>query len=362
MTGKKAAGPGKKQVRDSSISGALLRDLITDITSTSSGHKLQNGEYRKHPVEPRWHCPRRYELEDLSMPHFSMEYLTPKKLEDDRVVLQLHGGGYIGPMKNIYRTFATYYSRALGGGRVLTIDYRVAPEHPYPAALEDARAAYEWLLTQYPPGKIFVAGDSAGGGLAMALVHALKERGRPLPAGVIAMSPWTDLTAGGESYVTNFEKDPLFGRTRDSMLFHLDYVGEHDPKDPLISPLFGDFTGFPPMLIQVGSYEMLLSDSLLAAEKARSCGVRVRCTVYEGMFHVFQMARGAIPESRQAWMEIRELLKRENQGRFFGEADERKSEMIKEKKKNGEIPTCQGGKYRLSCKAKRPGRWTGPRN
>lgn len=294
----------------SSLSGAIVRDLITNITATSSGHKLQNGEYRKHPVEPNWHCPRSFEMEELSMPHFSVEYLTPERITDDRAVLQLHGGGYIGPMKNIYRTFATYYSKALGGGRVLTPDYRVAPEHVFPAALEDACAAYEWLLTQYPARKIIVAGDSAGGGLAMALVHYLKDHGKPLPAGLIAMSPWTDLTASGKSYVTNFERDPLFGRTEDSMLFNKDYVGENDPKNPYISPLFGDFTGFPPMLIQVGSYEMLLSDSRLVAKKAKAAGVKVRCTVYEGMFHVFQMAKGAIPESRRAWKEVWEFLSR----------------------------------------------------
>ncbi len=301
-------GEKGKQKKHPSLSGVLMRDLIMNITATSSGHKLQNGEYRKHPVEPKWRCPHNFEMEELSMPHFSMEYLTPRRLNNDRVVLQLHGGGYIGPMKNIYRTFATYYSRALRGGRVLTIDYRVAPEHPFPAALEDARAAYEWLLTQYPAKKIILAGDSAGGGLAMALVHNLKDQGKPLPAAIVAMSPWTDMTAGGESYETNYEKDPLFGRTEDSMLFNRDYVGSQDPKNPYISPLFGDFTGFPPMLIQVGSHEMLLSDSLLVAKKARKAGVRVRCTVYEGMFHVFQMAKGAIPESRQAWNEVWTLL------------------------------------------------------
>ena len=294
--------------RDASISGTLLRELITDITGTSSGHKLQNGEYRKNPVEPKWRCPRRFEVQEIDMGNFTMEYLTPREIKNDRVVLQLHGGGYIGPIKNIYRTFATYYSKALNGGRVLTIDYRVAPEHVFPAALEDAYAAYEWLLAWYPSGKIYLAGDSAGGGLALALVHYLKDHGRPLPAGLILMSPWTDLTASGESYVTNYEKDPLFGRTEDSMLFNMDYVGDSDPKNPYISPLFGDFEGFPPILIQVGSYEMLLSDSLLVARKALAAGVRVRCTVYEGMFHVFQMARGAIPESKKAWYEIWELL------------------------------------------------------
>ena len=142
----------------------------------------------------------------------------------------------------------------------------------------------------------------------MALCHYLKDRGMQLPCGIVAMSPWTDLTAGGESYETNFEKDPLFGKTRDSLIFNKDYVGDHDPMDAYISPLFGDFREFPPMLIQVGSYEMLLSDSVSVAAKAREQGVKVRLSIYEGMFHVFQMAAKMLPESRRAWVEIGKFM------------------------------------------------------
>lgn len=298
----------KKGQLEGSLSGNLVRELIADITNTSSGHKLQNGELRKNPVEPEWICPLKYERKEIEMEAFKMEYLSPKEVKDDRVILQLHGGGYIGPMKNIYRSFAVLYSKALHGGRVLTIDYRVAPQHPFPAALEDAYHAYQWLLEYYQPKQIFFAGDSAGGGLALALCHYLKEKGQELPNGIIAMSPWTDLTCSGSSYKENYEKDPLFGRTEDSMLFHKDYIGTADPKNPFISPVFGDFTGFPPILFQVGSYEMLLSDSISAAKKAKKAGVPVKCTVYEGMFHVFQMARGLLPESRKAWREIRDYL------------------------------------------------------
>jgi acetyl esterase/lipase len=130
----------------------------------------------------------------------------------------------------------------------------------------------------------------------------------PLPCGIIAMSPWTDVTASGESYTTNYEKDPLFGNTRESLIYQNDYAGEHDPMDPYISPLFGDFRKFPPMLIQVGSNEMLLSDSVDAAAKAREQGVRVRLSVYEGMFHVFQMAYLNIPESKRAWAEVGKFI------------------------------------------------------
>lgn len=298
----------RKKKRDASVTGVVLRQLITDVTGTAAGHKLQNGEYRKHPVEPEWHCPRGFFREIIERENYAMEYLSPEPVQDKRVILQLHGGGYIGPMKNIYRRFAVLYSRALGRGRVLTIDYRVAPEHPFPAALEDAYDAYSWLLSHYPAENIIIAGDSAGGGLALALCHYLKDRKEALPAGLILMSPWTDLTCSGESYTGNYERDPLFGRTEDSMLYNKAYVGKNNPQNPYISPLFGSFEGFPPMLIQAGSYEMLLSDSLAVEEKVKCAGGRIRCTVYEGMFHVFQMARDMMPESRYAWQEIREYL------------------------------------------------------
>ena len=153
------------------------------------------------------------------------------------------------------------------------------------------------------------AGDSAGGGLALALCLYLKDHGMELPEGLVLMSPWTDLTASGESYETNYTLDPLFGNTRDSMLYNLDYAGDEDPANPYISPLFGDFTGFPPMLVQAGSIEMLLSDSTRLAQKAREAGVKVRISIYEEMFHVFQMAELMLPESKQAWEEVGKFLR-----------------------------------------------------
>ncbi len=239
------------------------------------------------------------------------ELLSPVENPDmERIVLQLHGGGYIGAMRNIYRSFAGLYSELGKGISVLVPDYRVAPEHPYPAALEDALSAYEWLRKNgYPANQIVFAGDSAGGGLALALCLYLKDHGMELPEGLVLMSPWTDLTASGESYETNYTLDPLFGNTRDSMLYNLDYAGDEDPANPYISPLFGDFAGFPPMLVQAGSIEMLLCDSTRLAQKAREAGVKVRISIYEEMFHVFQMAELMLPESKQAWEEVGKFLR-----------------------------------------------------
>lgn len=301
------------QGKDTSIRGSIVRELIARVTNDQLiGKKIKSGELRKKigVKEAPWKCPECFNLYVIELEQFRMELLEAKENKrQDKVILQLHGGGYIGGMRNAYRMFAGLYNEVSHGMSVLTIDYRVAPEHPYPAALEDAYAAYEWLIEQgWFSEQIILAGDSAGGGLAMALCHYLKDRGRQLPCGIIAMSPWTDLTASGESYETNYEKDPLFGRTRDSLLFNKDYIGTHDAMDAYISPLFGDFREFPPMLLQVGSYEMLLSDSVNTAAKAREQGVRVRLSIYEGMFHIFQMAARMLPESKRAWVEIGKFL------------------------------------------------------
>ncbi len=294
-----------------SAKGRALADLISHVTNDLAiGKKIKSGELRKRLKEPPWIVPSCFEMREIHMEHFTMKLLVRKEEpREDLVVLQLHGGGYIAAVRNAYYVFAGLYNEVGNGCSVLTPDYRVAPEDPYPAALQDALASYQWLLDNgYSGEQIVLAGDSAGGGLAMTLCMYLRDHEMPLPCGIVAMSPWTDLTASGESYETNYERDPLFGNTRESMIYLDDYAGTHDKSEPYLSPLFGDFYDFPPMLIQVGSLEMLLSDSVSVAEKARGQGVKVRLSVYEGMFHVFQMAYLNIPESKKAWAEV---------GKFF---------------------------------------------
>ncbi|MEG0805941.1 MAG: alpha/beta hydrolase [Lachnospiraceae bacterium] len=293
-----------------STQGRVMRDLIARFSSDNKiGRKLKSGELRKNMVEPQWKCPEHLSLTVIPMENFNMELLEGEQPHCEQIILQLHGGGYIGAMRNAYRSFAGLYNELGKGISVLSVDYRVAPENPYPAALLDAIASYDWLIEKgYQEENIIVAGDSAGGGLALGLCMWLKDNHRKLPGGIILMSPWTDLTASGASYDDNYELDPLFGRTRDSLLYNKDYVGEQDPRLPYISPLFGSYQGFPPMLIQVGSYEMLLSDSVQVAQKAREQGVKVRLSVYEGMFHIFQMAMLYMPESKKAWIEVGKFL------------------------------------------------------
>lgn len=296
---------------EASVKGRVIADLLSHLTNDLQiGKKIKSGELRKRLKEPPWIVPDCFNMTHIELKNFSMKLLSLKENpSQDHVILQLHGGGYMGAVRNAYYVFAGLYNEVSHGCNVLTPDYRVAPEHPYPAALEDAVASYQWLLDKgYYGEQIIVAGDSAGGGLAMALCMYLKDHHMPMPGGVVAMSPWTDLTASGESYETNYERDPLFGNTKDSLIYVNDYAGDHDKMDCYISPLFGDFRGLPPMLIQVGSLEMLLSDSVSVAAKAREQGIRVRLSIYEGMFHVFQMAYLNIPESKKAWAEVGKFI------------------------------------------------------
>ncbi|MDE6566707.1 MAG: alpha/beta hydrolase, partial [Lachnospiraceae bacterium] len=174
------------------------------------GTQIQTGELQKKIVEPEWKCPDGYSLSKIDMRHFGMEWFAPAEV-GDQVVLQLHGGGYINRLRNIYRDFAVKYSGMAEGLPVLSVDYRVAPEHPYPAALLDAIEAYRWLLELgYSGEQIIVVGDSAGGGLALALSMWLRDQDMSLPGTLVLMSPWADLTASGKSYEVNYHQDPMF--------------------------------------------------------------------------------------------------------------------------------------------------------
>lgn len=290
--------------------GAIAKELISGFNSNAFFRNNFIEEDRsKSDIDKKFNYPEHFQVERIDLDDFSMELLTWKDSKNDKVVLQLHGGGYVTALRNSYRTMAGLYSEVGKGVSVLTIDYRIAPEHPFPAALDDALCAYRWLLDKgYTEDKIILGGDSAGGGLAMAMCHYFKDNSMKMPLGIVAMSPWTDLTSSGSSYKDNKEKDPIFGHRNDIFENDSPYVADESPSNPYISPLFGDFEGFPPMLIQVGTEEMLLSDSLSVADKAKEAGVKVKLTIYEGMFHVFQLAATILPESKKAWSEV---------GKFF---------------------------------------------
>lgn len=293
-----------------SVRGKVWRRVIKRAASDPFiGSKIKDGTYRKKMREIPWHCPKGYSHLRIGLSKSEIEVLTPPEVKSEKIIYLLHGGGYVGKLKNAYRDFARKYSDMRGGMKVYLSDYRVAPENPYPAALLDAYEGYCFLQSiGYCSEQIIVAGDSAGGGLALALCTFLREKGRKLPRALVLMSPWTDLTCSGESYRTNFEKDPLFGNTKNSMIYSGEYYGKQNPANPLISPKFSDFHGFPEMLFQAGSIEMLLSDTTDVVRLARASGCKVKETVYTGMFHLFQMAFQLIPESVAAWEEVEEFI------------------------------------------------------
>ena len=205
------------------------------------------------------------------------------------VILYCHGGGYSTGSSLYARTLTTKLAASTSMD-VLCFDYRLAPEHPYPAALEDAMKAWNYLmLLGYGARDVIVAGDSAGGNLALALTHRLKEEKRLLPRGLVLMSPWTDLTSSGKSFEKKAEVDPVLDKEYIDRMITA-YAEGQDIKNPLISPLFGNFDGFPSTYIQVGENEILLSDSLRLHEALVNANVPVRIDRFKGMWHVFQMS------------------------------------------------------------------------
>ena len=296
-----------------SVRGRTARRMvrIANHLPGSNGGELR---MRLSERERMWQCPEHLELIPIRMEQFTMELLRRKQEEEisgGGIILQLHGGGYYGKLHNTYRSMAGLYNELSNGYDVLSIDYRVAPEHPFPAALEDAILSYQWILEKgYDRERLFVVGDSAGGGLALALCLYLRDHNMPLPRGIIPMSAWTDLTKSGESYEENFEIDPIFGGSRDTLVYKEGYYRDASPENPYISPVLGDYSGFPPMLMQVGEYEMLLSDTLTVAKKAKNAGVEVKEHVYKGMFHVFQMGLLMYPEAKEAWVEVGHFIRK----------------------------------------------------
>jgi acetyl esterase/lipase len=210
----------------------------------------------------------------------------------------LHGGAYALGSIDVFREWVARLARATSL-RALLVGYRLAPEHPYPAALDDATAACLWLLEQgVEPAKIILAGDSAGGGLALSTLVSLRDAGHPLPAGAVCISPWTDLALTGGSIRDKAPVDPVLS-PGDLETYAGYYAGTVERTEPLLSPLYADLRGLPPLLIQVGSEEILLDDALRAARKARAAGVDVTLETWEGMFHAFYMFP-FFPETKRA--------------------------------------------------------------
>jgi len=262
----------------------------------------------------RVRVPREVKVQTTSIGPIHAEWLRPRGARPDAALLYLHGGGYTMGSCNTHRAMVGRIAAAANVNALL-IDYRLAPENPFPAALTDAKNAYGWLLHQgLEAGSIAVGGDSAGGGLAVALAVGLRDQGQPVPAALICISPWLDLTASGESMKTRAHTDPLI-TWEASVLNARRYVADHHPKEPLISPLFADPAGLPGMYIQVGQHEVLRSDSDRFVRAARQAGVEVRFEIWPGMWHVWHAWAPFVPEASRAIRLIGDFVRERLGGR-----------------------------------------------
>ena len=258
----------------------------------------------------KWNKPLRgfdYQLEEAN--GVSGEWVFPHGCDKTKVLLYFHGGGYFVGSTNTHRGLVSQIAKNAGIS-ALSINYRLAPEHPYPAAIEDCAKVYEWLLTEklFLPNQICFGGDSAGGGCVVGTLTYLRDKNMPLPKCAVALSPWLDHTFSGHSFPSKNDIDPMlladgFPLVRDY------YMAGADPKSPYASPIFHSLEKLPPVFVQVGEDELLLSDSTRFAEKAKAEGVDVRLEVYPKLFHVFNAFWRILPKAREANKKLGEFIK-----------------------------------------------------
>jgi acetyl esterase/lipase len=270
--------------------GAAKASPDTDLAELRAGYAMMGAMV---PVDDT------VEVEPGDLGGVPGDWLTPIAADEGRVILYFHGGGYNIGSAESHRSMLTHLATR-ARARVFATDYRLAPEAPYPAAIDDAVAAYQGLLgVGTDPARVIVAGDSAGGGLALALLVRLRDAGRPLPAGGVVLSPWTDLSGSNPSIGANEDLDIMLGRP---LLDHwaASYLAGAAADLPDASPLFADLAGLPPLLVQVGDTEVLLDDGARLAARADAAGVDVTLEVEPDMFHVWAFFAGIVPESDAA--------------------------------------------------------------
>ncbi|MCB1614757.1 MAG: alpha/beta hydrolase [Pseudomonadales bacterium] len=282
----------------------LKKSMFTNTNHEALRKKVDRAA--RHIPDP----PDYIDLKKQTIEGLSCLWVKARGAEPQKIVFYLHGGGYI--FCSAHTTHKDILWRISQESRctVLAVDYRLAPENPYPAALEDAVSIYQWLLNQgYKPEHMAIAGDSAGGGLTYGTVLKIRDMGLPLPAATVTMSPWTDLAITGESVITNLKKDVLI--PGDGLGEGADYyLNGADPRTPYASPLYGDATGMPPTLIQVSKDEVLLDDSRRLAAKYREAGIAVELELWDGLPHVWQTLAMIIPEGRAAIKNIGRFLRK----------------------------------------------------
>jgi monoterpene epsilon-lactone hydrolase len=292
------ASPESVLVRQYLMAAKASQTAGTDIETARQGLEALSA---LTPVAPD------INVEKISIEGIPAEWVTAPNAVEDRVFLYLHGGAYIMGSCNTHRYIASKLARSTAA-RVLVPEYRLAPENPFPAAIEDAVKVYRWLISSgFAPDKIIIGGDSAGGGLTLATLISLKDEEEALPTLAVLLSPWTDMEGTGESMETRADVDPWLSpdasRTTPAL-----YIRDMDPRHPLVSPIYADLSGLPTMLVHVGNDEILLSDSARLVDRARASGVEITFKIWDEMWHVFQTF--AIPEGQQAIDEIGDFVRK----------------------------------------------------
>lgn len=286
-----------QQMRE--VVAALRVQRAISATGTGTVAEMRAGMEAQQSALP---IPPDVDALDITVAGRTARRIRTPGVREDRGTLYLHGGGYVMGSLNTHHELMARIARSTNA-QVLGLDYRLAPEHLYPAAVDDAVSAYLWILEQgIAPERIVIAGDSAGGGLTLATLLVIRDRKLPMPAGAVLFSPWTDLTSSGASIRTRADADPMIGpEVLLPMAAH--YVGNLASNTPGISPLFGDLAGLPPLLIQVGDAEVLLDDSTRLHDRAQAAGLDSTLHVFPDAFHVFQ-AVPMLPESAEALAEV----------------------------------------------------------
>ncbi len=282
---------------------SMLRLLLRDRNQSLAQLRAGGGM----PAMPSAMLPRGTTVAQADANGVTAEWVVPASAIAGTAILHLHGGGYVSGSSRLERLLTSGLAHA-AHARVLVPDYRLAPEHPFPAALDDADAAYRFLLSAgYRADRLVVSSDSAGGGLAVALALRLRDAGEPLPAAMVMMSPWADLELKNPSCTTNAGVESLL-RIDTLAQWAAWYAGRTDPADPFLSPVNAELSGLPPMLIQVGSEELLLDDARILAQRASAAGGAVTLCEWEGLWHCWQILGALVPENTASFAEIRGFL------------------------------------------------------
>lgn len=286
--------------------GKFTKETIDVTTSIAELRARQEKRAAKF-----FQLPKHIRIQEELIEGMSCEWLLPKGADSKKVILYLHGGGYVSGSCKVHRGFVSKLAYQTGVSSLM-FDYRLAPQHPFPAALEDSLAIYRWLLARgFLPQDILMAGDSAGGGLCLATLLALKEQPIALPVAAVAISPWTDLTCSSDSYKTKNKRSaaPFNSWT----VFSKYYVGDHSPACPLISPLFGDLQGLPSLLINAGVDDELFEDGEKFYLKAKQAGVDIRFRAGKDMLHCYPVFAPIFEEAREALEEIVDFIRKQLQ-------------------------------------------------